>query len=146
MTTMTSAVEVYIAAPFCKYQDALDAAAKLRADSFAPLCTWATDGARGKGKECFDNAKAIQTAIRVNDAELGRARILLALTYPDLGGEMFAEIRLHLYLRKPVIWVKGRSILSMHRPMVTVVENLQEALVAMRTVRNCLNLSVEENE
>lgn len=140
---MIEKTKVYIAAPYSKWSDVLELAGHIETKGFRPLCTWATLAKKNKGSESSGES-AIQEAIRTNDRECSEARIMVALAYFDLGGEMFSEIGLHLNRARPVVWIGERRTLSAYRRKVTIVANMNEAVVALSAIRAQFDIRDED--
>ena len=64
-----------------------------------------------------------------NDRDLLRAHLVVTLARDGAGAEMFAEVRLALAHRIPVLWVGTRRPLSAYRQGVLRVRSLPEGMI-----------------
>jgi hypothetical protein len=121
-------MNVYIAAPFHRAAEVRDFHKLVRELGMNVVSTWAND-AKGKddlAEKPLDVARAVG---RRNDRDLLSAHLVIAIAHEEEGGEMFAEVRLALVHRIPVLWLGSRRTLSSFREGVLCVETLKEALV-----------------
>ena len=75
----------------------------------------------------------LQAIAEANDADVAAANLVIVLARPGAGGEMFAECRYALTMRKPVYWT-GRLTLSAWREGVTRFGSLEELLASVETL------------
>lgn len=127
-------MRIYVAAPFQRASEALLAHHALVAIGLLPVSRWVAVALERQGVDALTAAEA-HHGIEVNDEDLVSADALLVLSYPGEGGEMFAEARMALLLGKPVVWVRGRQILSSWRRGVTLVDSLQEGVQRLDSIR-----------
>lgn len=134
---------IYIAAPFRRYKEAYRAECTLREAGLIPdepTNRWIGHAMRSAGEDLSLQQEGLPSVfaraaanIRENDEDVGRCDLLLALAYPDEGGEMFAEVARALHLGKPVAWVGERLILSCFRQGVTIYPSVQAVADALRS-------------
>lgn len=90
----------------------------------------------------FDPAR-LRAFAEENDRDIHRSDVVLALARAGAGGEMFAEVRYGLALRKPVVWA-GRRTLSSYRDGVTWVEDHADALSVLVALRDSVIPKLED--
>lgn len=121
---------VYVAAPFADGAFVREHVHPLlEQHGITPTSTW-VHAAHGPEDFARFAPDALAAAAEQNDHDIHRSAALLVIARHGAGGEMFAEARYALALRKPVIWV-GRLILSAWRPGVERVEDLDGAVHAL---------------
>lgn len=125
-------VKVYVAAPFADIIPVRAIHNKLRDRGFEPCSMWAERVEPGT-PDAFSVAVA-RAALAQNDADLASADCVLVIARDYAGGEMFVEFGTAITRGVPVFWV-GRRILSAFRPGVSLYDSVDEALVAMESLR-----------
>jgi len=120
-------LRVYLAAPFVDARDVRDLDARLEALGIGVTSTWAhaASGPELLGAMPVDDVRRIALA---NDRDLLAAQLLVALAREGAGAEMFAEVRLALAHRIPVLWVGTRRPLSAYREGVLRVATIAEGM------------------
>jgi hypothetical protein len=120
-------LRVYLAAPFADAHEVRDLDAKLVELVIDVTSTWAH---AAKGPERLDAIAPLEVrrVALANDRDLLNAHLVVALARDGAGAEMFAEVRLALAHRIPVLWVGTRRPLSAYREGVLRVRALDEAM------------------
>lgn len=119
---------VYIAAPFREYLEAEKLQAMLQGAGYYVNSRWLRLARQFSGVEPAQDFQLARAAIRTNDSDVECCDALVAMLYPGLGREMFAEARYAATLHKPVFWFTGTlpsaslPPLSAYRPDNFVVE------------------------
>lgn len=122
-------MRVYVAAPFGRVAEALEAHALLVSAGLTPSARWVEAASKLTGKESLSwGYEGSGRAIAENDADLATSAAVIAMAWPGEGGEMFAEVRFFTDLGRPLYWVGERKILSAYRPGVVHVGSLDEAV------------------
>ena len=121
-------LRVYLAAPYLDAPRVRDLDTELDALGIDVTSTWAhaASGAEALGAMPVDEVRRIALA---NDRDLLGAHLLVALACDGAGAEMFAETRLALAHRIPVLWVGTRRPLSAYREGVLRVASLAEGMI-----------------
>lgn len=113
---------VYIAAPFRKYLEAEKLQALLHGAGYYVNSRWLRLARQFSGVEPVHDIQLARAAIRENDSDVECCDALVAMLYPGLGREMFAEARYADTFHKPVFWFTGAHLsaplppLSAYRP------------------------------
>jgi hypothetical protein len=120
-------LRVYLAAPYLDAPAVRDLDAKLDGLGFDVTSTWAhaASGPEVLGSRPLDDVRRIAHA---NDRDLLSANLVVALAREGAGAEMFAEVRLALAHRIPVLWVGTKRPLSAYREGVLRVADLDEGM------------------
>ncbi|MGO8994461.1 MAG: hypothetical protein ACLQVI_14175 [Polyangiaceae bacterium] len=120
-------LRVYLAAPFLDAPVVRDLGATLEALGIGVTSTWArhASGPEALGAMPVDEVRRIALA---NDRDLLAAHLVVALAREGGGAEMFAEVRLALAHRIPVVWIGTRRPLSAYREGVLRVASLAEGV------------------
>jgi hypothetical protein len=121
-------LRAYLAAPFLDAPLVRDLDAHLVSLGIGVTSAWA---AAANGPEALE-ALAPEDVRRIalaNDRDLLSAHVVVVLARDGAGAEMFAEARLALAHRIPVVWVGTRRPLSAYRDGVLRVASLAEGLV-----------------
>ena len=123
-------LRVYLAAPFLDAPAVRDLDTKLETLGIDVTSTWAhaASGPEALGGMPVDEVRRIALA---NDRDLLGAHLVVALARDGAGAEMFAEVRLALAHRVPVLWVGTRRPLSAYREGVLRVASLDEAITLL---------------
>jgi hypothetical protein len=121
-------LRVYLAAPFADATNVRELDAKVDAIGVTVTSTWAHGASGAEDLESLSVAEVRQIAA-VNDRDLLEADLLVALARDGAGGEMFAEVRLALAHRIPILWIGTRRPLSAYRDGVLRVPNLAEGMM-----------------
>jgi hypothetical protein len=124
-------LRVYLAAPFVDAAAVRDLDGELDALGIDVTSTWAhaASGPEALGAMPVDEVRRIALA---NDRELLAAHLVVALARDGAGAEMFAEVRLALAHRIPVLWVGTRRPLSAYRDGVLRVGAIAEGVTLVR--------------
>lgn len=134
---------VYIAAPWLRWREAERFRNALAAHHLECTSSWIDDARTCDGPESLASLEpdVVQAVAARNDADVDDAHIVVALTWPGEGGEMFAEVARALLHGRPVVWVGERRTLSAYRPGVVLAADMFEAidaaLTAARGARRC---------
>lgn len=125
---MNSGLPVYVAAPYERAPEVRAFHTELSRIQCIPVSVWANTAS---AKEDFSNIDIVLSRIELNDECLYRAAVVVVLSYPNEGGEMFCEISQALHMHKcPILWIGTRAILSTFREGIYVCER-QAALTAL---------------
>ena len=119
-------LRVYLAAPFADAPQVRELDTQLDAAGIVVTSTWAhaASGPEALGALPVDEVRRVALA---NDRDLLGAHLVVALAREGAGAEMFAEVRLALAHRIPVVWVGARRPLSAYREGVLRVGSLDDA-------------------
>jgi hypothetical protein len=123
-------LRVYLAAPFADAPQVRELDETLEAMGIEVTSTWA-HGASGAEQLDVMDVEAVRSLALTNDRNLATAHLLVALARDGAGAEMFAEVRLALAHRIPVLWVGTRRPLSAYREGVLRVATRGEATLML---------------
>jgi hypothetical protein len=121
-------LRVYLAAPFADAPAIRDLDTKLDEIGIDVTSSWAHSATGAEQLETMPLEEVRRVAL-ANDRDLLAAHLLVALPRDGAGAEMFAEVRLALAHRIPVLWVGTRRPLSAYRHGVLRVPSLAEAMI-----------------
>ena len=121
-------MNLYVAAPFERAPEVRDLHALARPLGLTAVSFWAEEAHGPENLRALprDVARALG---RKNDRDLLSAHLVVALASYGAGGEMFAEVRLALAHRIPVLWVGARRPLSAYREGVLRVSSVAEGVM-----------------
>lgn len=124
---------VYVAAPYADAAFVREGIhPPLRARGLACTSTWA-ETARGAEDFSAMAPEALRSAAVGNDRDVVASDVVLLLAREGAGGECFAEARLALAMRIPVVW-HGRRTLSAWRDGVHLVDSGADYTAALELV------------
>jgi len=124
---VNAALRCYVAAPYLDGTLVREQVhPRLAALGIEPTSSWCADAIGAEDFAAY-GAGQLRAIAATNDADLARADVVLVIAREGAGGEMFAEARLALVMRKPVVWT-GRLILSAWRRGVVRVDSVAAAL------------------
>jgi hypothetical protein len=121
-------LRVYLAAPFADAPQVRELDTKLVELGIDVTSTWA-DAANGPEELDKMPVAEVRRVALANDRDLLRAHLVVTLARDGAGAEMFAEVRLALAHRIPVLWVGTRRPLSAYRQGVLRVRSLPEGMI-----------------
>jgi hypothetical protein len=127
-------LRVYLAAPFVDAPLVRALEAELGALAIGVTSAWARTA---NGPEALDAIprEDVRRIALANDRDLFAAHLVVALARDGAGAEMFAEVRLALAHRIPVLWVGTRRPLSAYREGVFPVASRGEAMTFLSGIR-----------
>ena len=125
-------LSVYCAAPYEDAQLVRQVHGRLRLMGATVTSRWAEEAIGAEDFAKF-TPSVLQAIAEANDADVAAANLVIVLARPGAGGEMFAECRYALTMRKPVYWT-GRLTLSAWREGVTRFGSLEELLASVETL------------
>ena len=123
-------LRAYLAAPFLDAPLVRDLDAKLVALGIDVTSTWAD---HANGPEALDRmpVEHVRGIALANDRDLLQAHIVVAFARDGAGAEMFAEVRLALAHRIPVLWVGSRRPLSAYRDGVLRSSSVEDGMILL---------------
>jgi hypothetical protein len=121
-------LRVYLAAPFLDAPQVRDLDTTLSGLGIEVTSTWA-HGASGAEQLDAMPPDEVRRIALANDRDLSSAHLVVALARDGAGAEMFAEVRLALAHRIPVLWVGTRRPLSAYREGVLRVPSVDQAML-----------------
>lgn len=121
-------MKVYIAAPFGRWSRAKRLRTMLRAAGYTCASEWIDDAERLGGRESTGNVGVMRDALARNDHDVLTSDVLIALTFPAEGGEMFCEATLARLSGIPVLWAGERQIGSSVREGCHAFDDVADAL------------------
>ena len=123
-------MNLYVAAPFERAPEVRDLHALARPLGITAVSFWAEE-AHGPENLRSLPRDVVRALGRKNDRDLLSAHLVVALASYGAGGEMFAEVRLALAHRIPVLWIGTRSILTAYREGVLRAETLEDGMILL---------------
>ena len=114
---MSGQTSVYVAAPFERYREARNAAAKLEGHGVRCSSRWIKEADRKLGVDGF-TAQEAEIQIAMNDRDVRDSDAVIAIVFERGGREMFAEARYAVTMGIPVFWVLPPGLqgpMSMYR-------------------------------
>ncbi len=120
-------VNLYVATAFRNAAEARKVHARVARWGVTPVSSWAVN-AHGPEDLSALSRKSVQALAHLNDHDLLSAHLVLVIAREGEGGEVFAETRLALAHRIPVLWTGERRILSAYREGVLRVARIDDAL------------------
>lgn len=126
-------MKIYVAAPFEKGPFVLSLHSKLEALGHEPVSRWAHEAGGGKDALHTLSQQALLGLCAINDKDVVRADVLVALVSPGLGKEMYCEAAFARLLGKPIVWVGDEAWmpLSAFRRKSRRVQDVAALLVLM---------------
>jgi hypothetical protein len=120
-------LRVYLAAPYADAPHVRDLDSQLAAIGIDVTSTWTHAASGPEALDAMPVAEVRRVALS-NDRDLLAAHLLVALAREGGGAEMFAEARLALAHRIPIVWVGTRRPLSAYREGVLRFDSLAEGM------------------
>lgn len=127
-------MKAYVASPFARWTRAKRIRVLLRELGYSVDSAWIDDAERAQGRES-ENVGLMRDAMARNDHDVATSDVVIALTFPGEGGEMFAEARLALHLGIPVLWVGSRRIGSCYRDGSERYDEVMDAFARIEEMR-----------
>ena len=119
---------IYVAAPYGDAPLVRGVHALLRSLGLEPTSTWAEESDDCAEELAAMSIRVVRRLAQRNDDDLASSEAVLVLPREGAGREMYAEARLAIAFRIPVVWVGTPVCLTAFREGVSRVPSLQDAL------------------